>query len=620
MYRLSGAYHARHRMGASHLNNAAHFMTWRAGRSAVQPATLIRRSSRQLPATARTFSLLVPRGGWLPLPRIFAPRPLVGARCWISSASADGSSSLQPERDHDSSKSSLLSKDHCHTSPKATPAIATDTSDELCRGCGSPIQHTNADGIGYRPTDRALGLGKKSTVGVVCQRCHRLKFYGEIPPHLQIPMEDADQHSLLSPIFANKRCLVVKLVDLFDFQGSFVPNFSTLAGSNPVVLVANKCDLLPKGVSFDRVRGWVRRMASEGRTGIRHIAKVHVVSAKSGFGLKSLLRDLDEMRKGRDVYFVGCTNVGKSSIINELTMLSRGKTKWKSGESMKRMRARLAPLTTSPIMGTTVDLVPLTMFRKLSRKEEKQQSVGVGKEKERWRAREDKRAQLQASSDGDDDTMPTRHYDADADADANVGDDGDEDDGEDVVDQNYNEHRTPGVGLAFDTPGIQNKFSITRSLTGEEQCAVMPSAQLRPKVYRLVEGKTLFLGGMGRLDYIEGPPLLFTVFTGSKVTQHATSISRADDVYEKQLGKMLTPPFDESVSREQAKAQKRATRLKRPNHGKNTDGDSSSKIGVEDDENDDVSLAAGDGIRPLLERFPPLVSCALDLEDRKSVV
>ena len=48
---------------------------------------------------------------------------------------------------------------------------------------------------------------------------------------------------------SRRRCVVVAIVDLFDFHGSLMPQLGHIVGSsNPVVMVANKLDLLPAGV------------------------------------------------------------------------------------------------------------------------------------------------------------------------------------------------------------------------------------------------------------------------------------------------------------------------------------------------------------------------------------
>ena len=49
--------------------------------------------------------------------------------------------------------------------------------------------------------------------------------------------------------------VVMKLIDVTDFQASVFPDLTEIiGGSNPVILIANKFDLLPKGASLMRVR------------------------------------------------------------------------------------------------------------------------------------------------------------------------------------------------------------------------------------------------------------------------------------------------------------------------------------------------------------------------------
>ncbi|KAI5311404.1 hypothetical protein L3X38_000066 [Prunus dulcis] len=47
------------------------------------------------------------------------------------------------------------------------------------------------------------------------------------------------------------RALIVKLVDIVDFNGRF------LAVSNPIILVITKVDLRPKGTDFNCIGDWV---------------------------------------------------------------------------------------------------------------------------------------------------------------------------------------------------------------------------------------------------------------------------------------------------------------------------------------------------------------------------
>ncbi len=53
----------------------------------------------------------------------------------------------------------------------------------------------------------------------------------------------------------------MKIVDIFDFNGSWLPGLHRFVGKNPVLLVANKADLLPKSVKPKKVINWLKREA-----------------------------------------------------------------------------------------------------------------------------------------------------------------------------------------------------------------------------------------------------------------------------------------------------------------------------------------------------------------------
>ena len=92
---------------------------------------------------------------------------------------------------------------------------------------------------------------------------------------------------------ARRRCLVIAVVDLFDFDGSFTPDLAAIVGpSNPLIVVANKVDLLPRRANAEDVRRWVRRACA--RHGVTRIASTHLVSCKSGVGLDKLLGEMHQ--------------------------------------------------------------------------------------------------------------------------------------------------------------------------------------------------------------------------------------------------------------------------------------------------------------------------------------
>jgi ribosome biogenesis GTPase A len=46
----------------------------------------------------------------------------------------------------------------------------------------------------------------------------------------------------------NDPCIIVNVVDIFDFEGSFINALKRIVGNKKIILAANKLDLLPKQV------------------------------------------------------------------------------------------------------------------------------------------------------------------------------------------------------------------------------------------------------------------------------------------------------------------------------------------------------------------------------------
>lgn len=204
---------------------------------------------------------------------------------------------------------------------------------EACAGCGVKLQTEDQDKLGYVP-QQAL-----SRTPIICQRCFRIKNYNEVSG---TTLNQDDFLKLLSHVGSTKS-LVVNIVDIFDFEGSLISGLSRFVGDNPVVLVVNKIDLLPKVTNFNKIVNWVRKQAKE--FGLK-VVEVVLCSAKQNLGFDRVIQALDEFRDGRDIYVVGATNVGKSTLINRL---------------IRDYSDLDAELTTSHYPGTTLDLVKIPM-------------------------------------------------------------------------------------------------------------------------------------------------------------------------------------------------------------------------------------------------------------------
>lgn len=385
--------------------------------------------------------------------------------------------------------------------------LVIKTKDNQCPGCGCALQSIEADSPGYVPPIRKAPKSKNEQLlkladadepahteekedrkeekkAVVCQRCYKLSHYGSIEDTLRVkaavpskvdgkvpiasmagPITDRGRAVLSAARFRKslellrkKSAVIVYLVDIFDFHGTFLNSLQDIVGDrNPLVMAVNKVDLLPKDYKKARVERWVR--AECGTLGLRNIAAVHMVSSMRGTGVEDVLADAVRMARGRrcDIYVVGAANVGKSSFINRVVALRKSSSKRKSGAP------RPGALTTSVIPGTTLDTIRIPLGNNLS---------------------------------------------------------------------------------LYDTPGVIVNHQLTNRLGTDELRAVLPSKNVERVTYRLGEGKALFLGGLARIDVLEGKPFFFTVFVSPNVKVHPGRMDGAPEFLTKHVGGLLTPPFD----------------------------------------------------------------------------
>ncbi|GGM31016.1 ribosome biogenesis GTPase YqeH [Paraliobacillus quinghaiensis] len=208
-----------------------------------------------------------------------------------------------------------------------------DQLEKYCQGCGVSIQTADASQPGYVP-ESAI---KNDTV--VCRRCFRLKHYNEVQ---DVPYTDQDFVDMISQI-SRTNGLIVKLVDIFDFNGSFIKSLHRLTGNNPIILVGNKVDLLPKSTNRNKLKQWMKKSAAD--LGLV-VQEVYLISATKGLGMEQVKEGMEKYRKNQDVYVVGSTNVGKSSFINRLI-----------GESTGTKDA----ITTSYFPGTTLGFIEIPL-------------------------------------------------------------------------------------------------------------------------------------------------------------------------------------------------------------------------------------------------------------------
>lgn len=310
------------------------------------------------------------------------------------------------------------------------------TTIPTCIGCGTQIQTIDPKVPGFAPPS---SLEKEV---MICQRCFKLKNYNELQP---VSLTDDDFLRILNSL-GNEQGLIVKIVDIFDFNGSWLPGLHRFVGNNPILLIANKVDLLPKSVKKHRVIKWLQQEAK--KLGLKPV-EVMLVSAHKGTGMVEAMEAIDRLREGKNAYVVGCTNVGKSTFINRI---------------IKQVTGEKEVITTSHFPGTTLDLIEIPL-----------------------------------------------------------------DDNQSL----------------YDTPGIINHHQMAHFLDPSELKWITPKSEIKPKIFQLNAGQTLFLGGLARFDFIQGERASFTVHISNDLNIHRTKLDNADNLYAEHLGGMLAPPSAE---------------------------------------------------------------------------
>ena len=205
--------------------------------------------------------------------------------------------------------------------------------ENICIGCGIAVQSEDPKELGYAPPSAF----EKETL--ICQRCFRLKHYNEVQ---DVSLTDDDFLKILNGL-GTVDGLIVKIVDIFDFNGSWLPGLHRFVGNNPILLIGNKEDLLPKSVKREKLVKWMKQQAKE--LGLNPI-DVLLVSATKGHSMDEAMEQIDQYRDGKDVYVVGCTNVGKSTFINRI---------------IKNVTGERDIITTSHFPGTTLDMIEIPL-------------------------------------------------------------------------------------------------------------------------------------------------------------------------------------------------------------------------------------------------------------------
>ena len=101
--------------------------------------------------------------------------------------------------------------------------------------------------------------------------------------------------------------------------------------------------------------------------------------------------------------------------------------------------------------------------------------------------------------------------------------------------------------LLLDTPGIINHHQMAHYVEKRDFKMIMPKKEIKPKVYQLNEGQTLFFGGLGAVGLYFGWRRSLTCYLSNELHIHRTKLEKADELYQNHAGELLTPPRPEQM-------------------------------------------------------------------------
>ena len=202
-------------------------------------------------------------------------------------------------------------------------------SEKKCAGCGVLLQDQNVLQEGY-----TTNLDND-----ICQRCFRMKNYGEY----QVVTKSNDEYLNILREVNKTNDLVLYVTDLLNLEKDIEKIREVI--SNKMILVLNKKDVLPKSVKETKL---IEYLESKNI----HFEEVIVISVNKNYNIDYLLSKIQEHQTSYNVYVVGHTNAGKSSLINKLIK------NYSENDTQE--------LTMSPLPSTTLNTVKIEINKYLT--------------------------------------------------------------------------------------------------------------------------------------------------------------------------------------------------------------------------------------------------------------
>lgn len=139
--------------------------------------------------------------------------------------------------------------------------------------------------------------------------------------------------------------LIVYVIDLFLHNGSLKAELIKRIRHNKVLVIGSKRDLLPEKASDEKIKEFIYTAFKN--AGVEPV-DVILVSASKNYQIDLLKEKINECRQKHDVYVIGSSLSGKTTIIDKLLMNFENKTK-------KQISSELYPNTNSLVLHIPLD-------------------------------------------------------------------------------------------------------------------------------------------------------------------------------------------------------------------------------------------------------------------------
>lgn len=193
-----------------------------------------------------------------------------------------------------------------------------------CIGCGVKLQSENKELPGYVPVSSTVEHGEN----VYCERCYKIKHhnydyskttYELLQQPEKITELEKDYYQKLATI-KNKKALILLMIDVLDIYSGFIRDLDQFVGKNPVVILANKVDVLPKSLKVGSLIDKIKTIGINDNLNVRDVFLISALKQKNIETVMNKIKGFLSHHKGdlTDIYVVGSTSVGKSTFINTI--------------------------------------------------------------------------------------------------------------------------------------------------------------------------------------------------------------------------------------------------------------------------------------------------------------